>query len=166
MHPPKKPANGGRIPVAEDVYEDMKEADLYGYTFDPKKPPGGQDPFAQRIGAEKSGGRELRQRRARDALDSAAPSEEEEEEDDEGRGVGRRKRRATRRFDLEEAAGTITPKRKVSASMRNPLLKHQSPTAVVGSARKLGLTIFFTIAFKRCEKSLSEQSRVQAMKDR
>ncbi|KAF2795144.1 hypothetical protein K505DRAFT_324292 [Melanomma pulvis-pyrius CBS 109.77] len=116
-HPPKKPANGGRIPVASQVFEDMKEADLYGYVFDPKRPPGCQDPFAQRIGREKTNGRELRQRRARDMLDSAAPSDEDEEEDIEGR-PGKRQRRATRRFEIGDqgpgtgtVTGTTTPKR-------------------------------------------------------
>ncbi|EON68476.1 hypothetical protein W97_07686 [Coniosporium apollinis CBS 100218] len=94
-HPPKKPCTGGRIPVDPAVYEDMKEAELYGYAFDPKKPPGCQDPFSQRIGGEFVGGRELRTRRARD-LGSAAASETE---DEGGRG-GKRARRAVRRFDL------------------------------------------------------------------
>ncbi|KAJ9662130.1 hypothetical protein H2201_006238 [Coniosporium apollinis] len=94
-HPPKKPCTGGRIPVDPAVYEDMKEAELYGYAFDPKKPPGGQNPFSQRIGGEFVGGRELRTRRARD-LGSAAASETE---DDGGRG-GKRARRAVRKFDL------------------------------------------------------------------
>ncbi|KAJ9636259.1 hypothetical protein H2199_007934 [Coniosporium tulheliwenetii] len=83
------------IPVDPAVYEDMKEAELYGYAFDPKKPPGGQNPFSQRIGGEFVGGRELRTRRARD-LGSAAASETE---DDGGRG-GKRARRAVRKFDL------------------------------------------------------------------
>jgi hypothetical protein len=90
----------------------MKEADLYGYVYDPKKLPGTQDPFAQRIGAEKSGGRALRQRRTRDMLDSAAQSEMEEEGENGGRAVGRRQRRATRRFDVAEPpTGTSTPKK-------------------------------------------------------
>lgn len=110
MHPPKKPCNGGRIPVAPEIFEDMKEADLYGYNYDPKKLPGCQDPWAQRPGAEKSGRRELRTRRARDMLDSAAPSEEDEEEDGEGRSI-KRQRRATRKFDgSETATGSVTPK--------------------------------------------------------
>jgi hypothetical protein len=95
----------------------MKEADLYGYVFDPKKPPGTQDAFAQRIGREKGNGRELRQRRARDMLDSAAASEEDEEEEGEGRG-GKRQRRATRKFEIGgdgsgtgAVTGTTTPKR-------------------------------------------------------
>ena len=83
MHPPKKACNSGRIPLASQLFEDMKEADLYGYNFDPKKQPGCQDPWSQRPGAEKSGGRELRTRRARDMLDSAAPSEEDEEDGEE-----------------------------------------------------------------------------------
>ena len=89
----------------------MKEADLYGYIYDPKKLPGCQDPWAQRPGAEKSGGRELRTRRARDMLDSAAPSEEDEEEDEEGR-PAKRQRKATRKFDgTDSGNGTNTPKK-------------------------------------------------------
>jgi hypothetical protein len=110
MHPPKKACNGGRIPIPPPVFEDMKEADLYGYTYDPKKLPGCQDPWAQRPGAEKSGGRELRTRRARDMLDSAAPSEEDEE-DNEGRS-SRRQRKVPRKFDGTDAVtGTNTPKK-------------------------------------------------------
>jgi hypothetical protein len=111
MHPPKKACNGGRIPAAQQVFEDMKEADLYGYTYDPKKLPGCQDPFAQRPGAEKSGGRELRLRRARDMLDSAAPSEEEEEEDNDSR-LTKRQRKAPRKFDgTDTGTGGTTPKK-------------------------------------------------------
>ncbi|CAI6337859.1 unnamed protein product [Periconia digitata] len=117
-HPPKKACNGGRIPMAHQQFEDRKEASLYGYVFDPKKPPGMQDPFAQRPGHEKTGRRELRQRRTRDMLDSAAPSEEEEEEDQESR-PAKRQRRATRPFEVSEqgnntgtGTGTNTPKKK------------------------------------------------------
>lgn len=111
MHPAKKACNGGRIPLAHEVYEDMKEADLYGYTYDPKKLPGAQDPWAQRPGAEKSGGRELRTRRNRDMLDSAPASEEEDDEDNEGR-PAKRQRKATRKFDGSDAGtGASTPKK-------------------------------------------------------
>jgi hypothetical protein len=109
-HPPKKPCNGGRIPRDTAIFEDEKEADLYGYTHDQKKPPGTQDPFTQRPGHEKTNGRELRQRRARDMLDSAAPSEDEDE-DDEGRPT-KRQRRATRRFEgSDQGTGSNTPKK-------------------------------------------------------
>lgn len=113
-HPPKKPCTGGRIPVDPAVHEDMKEADLYNYSYDAKKVPGTQDPFAQRLGRDFVGGRELRQRRARDMLGSAAPSEEEEEDED-GR-PGKRRRRAVQRFDgtgtgTGTATGTDTPQR-------------------------------------------------------
>ena len=110
MHPPKKACNSGRIPLASQLFEDMKEADLYGYNFDPKKQPGCQDPWSQRPGAEKSGGRELRTRRARDMLDSAAPSEEDEE-DGEGR-PSRRQRKPPRKFDGTEVATGATPPKK------------------------------------------------------
>ncbi|KAH6883325.1 hypothetical protein BKA58DRAFT_330741 [Alternaria rosae] len=111
MHPAKKACNGGRIPLAPEVFEDMKEADLYGYVYDPKKPPGCQDPWLQRPGAEKGGRRELRTRRTRDQLESAAPSEEEDEEDGEGR-PSKRQRRATRKFDgTDTGTGANTPKK-------------------------------------------------------
>ncbi|KAH3987733.1 hypothetical protein HBI25_006170 [Parastagonospora nodorum] len=111
MHPAKKACNGGRIPIATDVFEAMKEADLYGYNYDPKKNPEAQDPWGQRPGAEKSGGRELRTRRNRDMLDSAPASEDEDEEDGEGR-PAKRQRRATRKFDGSDAGtGTNTPKK-------------------------------------------------------
>ncbi|USP76331.1 hypothetical protein yc1106_03605 [Curvularia clavata] len=111
MHPAKKACNGGRIPLAPEVFEDMKEADLYGYTYDPKKPSGCQDPWAQRPGAEKGGRRELRTRRTRDMLESAAPSEEEYEDDNEGR-PSKRQRKAPRKFDGTDAGtGATTPKK-------------------------------------------------------
>lgn len=111
MHPAKKACNGGRIPLAPEVFEDMKEADLYGYVYDPKKPSGCQDPWAQRPGAEKGGRRELRTRRTRDMLESAAPSEEENEEENEGR-PSKRQRKAPRKFDGTDAGtGTSTPKK-------------------------------------------------------
>ncbi|XP_014557447.1 hypothetical protein COCVIDRAFT_37148 [Bipolaris victoriae FI3] len=111
MHPAKKACNGGRIPLTPEVFEDMKEADLYGYTYDPKKPLGCQDPWAQRPGAEKGGRRELRTRRTRDMLESAAPSEEEYEDDNDGR-PSKRQRKAPRKFDgTEVATGATTPKK-------------------------------------------------------
>jgi len=91
-------------------FEDRKEADLYAYIHDQKKPAGMQDPFTQRPGHEKTDGRELRQRRTRDMLDSAAPSEEEDDDDD-GR-PGKRQRRATRRFEgSDQGTGSNTPKK-------------------------------------------------------
>lgn len=111
MHPAKKACNGGRIPTAPEVFEDMKEADLYGYIYDPKKLPGCQDPWAQRPGAEKGGRRELRTRRTRDMLESAAPSDEDEDVDQEGR-PSKRQRRATRKFDgTDTGTGANTPKK-------------------------------------------------------
>lgn len=111
MHPAKKACNGGRIPTAPDVYEVMKEADLYGYNYDPKKNPEAQDPWGQRPGAEKSGGRELRTRRGRDMLESAPASEEDDDVDNEGR-PARRQRKATRKFDGSDAGtGSNTPKK-------------------------------------------------------
>ena len=89
----------------------MKEADLYGYNYDPKKLPGCQDPWAQRPGAEKGGRRELRTRRTRDMLESAAVSEEEDAVDEDGR-PAKRQRKATRKFDgTDTGTGTNTPKK-------------------------------------------------------
>ena len=45
---PRKPVKGGRVPLDHAVYEDKKEADLYDYTFDPRKI-GYQDPELQKI---------------------------------------------------------------------------------------------------------------------
>jgi hypothetical protein len=130
MNPAKKACNGGRIPLAQDVFEDMKEADLYGYTHDPKKVPGAQDPWGQRAGAEKSGGRELRTRRNRDMLDSAPVTEDEDDEDNEGR-PAKRQRKATRKFDGSDAGtGASTPK------------KHSG----WGGARKKGVSRFANTA--------------------
>jgi hypothetical protein len=131
MHPAKKACNGGRIPLAEDVFEAMKEAELYSYTYDPKKIPETQDPWAQRPGAEKSGGRELRTRRNRDMLDSAPVSEEDDDEDNDGR--SKRQRKATRKFDGSDAGtgtGNNTPK------------KHSG----WGGARKKGVSRFIKTA--------------------
>jgi hypothetical protein len=161
MHPAKKACNGGRIPTAPDVYEVMKEAELYGYNYDPKKLPEAQDPWAQRPGAEKSGGRELRTRRGRDMLESAPASEEEEDEDGEGR-PAKRQRRATRKFDGSDAGtGTNTPK------------KHNG----WGGARKKGVSRFQKTASetpepesrptKRARVAASNllHQRIQEMKD-
>lgn len=133
-HPAKKPCTGGRIPVDPAVYEDMKEAELYGYAFDPKKPPGGQDPFAQRIGGEFIGGRELRARRARD-LGSAAASETE---DDGDRG-GKRARRAVRKFDLG-ANGTsdAAPVRRGWGGARKRAAASETPDVEGQPVRKRG----------------------------
>lgn len=57
---PRKPANGNRQPLSPTAFEDLKEADIYDYIYDPKKP-GRQDAIAQRVIRDPSG-RELRQR--------------------------------------------------------------------------------------------------------
>lgn len=90
-NPPKKPLTGGRLLLEPAIYDDMLEADLYGYTYDSRKAPGTQDPFRQQAGGGKFvGGRELRQRRGRDvgAVDLSEP------EIDENEGYGTRRRRA------------------------------------------------------------------------
>ena len=60
---PRKPAKGGRVPVDTQIFEDRKEADLYDYTYDPRRI-GFQDPQAQKIQRDAEG-RELRNRRNR-----------------------------------------------------------------------------------------------------
>ena len=65
---PRKPVKGGRVPLDHAVFEDKKEADLYDYTFDPRKV-GYQDPEAQKIYRDAEG-RALRKRRQRNGLDA------------------------------------------------------------------------------------------------
>ncbi|EMC99874.1 hypothetical protein BAUCODRAFT_30285 [Baudoinia panamericana UAMH 10762] len=60
---PRKPAKGGSVPLPQDTFEDMKEADLYDYQFDPRRI-GNQDPDAQKI-VRDAEGRELRKRARR-----------------------------------------------------------------------------------------------------
>lgn len=100
QHPPRKPATGGRVPIDPEIFEAQKQADLYNYAYDAKKGPHGQDPYIQRLGRDL--GRQLRQRRKRDLLDSAAVSEDDGG-DNEG-GPRKRQRRAVQRFE-----GTATP---------------------------------------------------------
>ncbi|KAI9659052.1 MAG: hypothetical protein M1821_002012 [Bathelium mastoideum] len=92
---PRKPATGARNPIDPEIYEDMREAEIYGYTFDPKKI-GQQNPFSQRS-ARGLKGRELRDRRNRDILDMLGLSE-----DDAGGGAagpGRRTRKPTQKVE-------------------------------------------------------------------
>ena len=60
---PRRPATGDRQPRSPTTFEDLKEADLYDYIYDPKRP-GRQDAIGQRIIRDPSG-RELRQRHQR-----------------------------------------------------------------------------------------------------
>ena len=104
-NPPKKPLTGGRTTIDPLIYDDMLEADLYGYTYDAKKQPGQQDPFRQRAGGGKFvGGRELRQRRGRDvgAVDLSEPELTNTE------GYGTRRRRAAQRQMNNSAAASNT----------------------------------------------------------
>lgn len=108
-NPPKKPVNGGRLPLDSQVFEDQKEADLYGYEYDPKKAPGQQDPFRQRkTGPGRNGGRELRQRegvsRRRDA-----GAEVTEGEGTGTEGYGTRRRKAVQKYDGEPKPALARP---------------------------------------------------------
>ncbi|KAL0256555.1 hypothetical protein SLS55_008950 [Diplodia seriata] len=124
---PRKPVNGGRVPVDPIVFDDQKEADIYSYVYDSRKPPGTQDPFSQRIGTDYVGGRELRHRRARDVTtEDLAPSEEE---------GGKRKRRAAQRFDGTTDTGSRTRKREHAAS-ETPEPPGPRKRGKVGSATK------------------------------
>ena len=94
---PRKAATGARLPLDPTVFEDMKEADLYDYVFDLKKP-GRQDPIAQRVLRDASG-RELRQRAPRgrvgaDGLVAAAAAMAGDED-----GGKRRARRPVSKYD-------------------------------------------------------------------
>ncbi|KAH7030229.1 hypothetical protein B0J12DRAFT_704315 [Macrophomina phaseolina] len=124
---PRKPVNGGRVPVDPQVFDDQKEADIYSYVYDARKPPGTQDPFGQRIGTDYVGGRELRHRRTRDVTaEDLAQSEEE---------VGKRKRRAAQRFDGTADTGSRTRKRDHDGS-ETPEPPGPRKRGKVGSASK------------------------------
>ncbi|KAB2570910.1 hypothetical protein BFW01_g6413 [Lasiodiplodia theobromae] len=124
---PRKPVNGGRVPVDPKVFDDQKEADIYSYVYDARKPPGTQDPFSQRIGTDYVGGRELRHRRARDVTtEDLAQSEED---------VGKRKRRAAQRFDGAADSGSRTRKRDHAGS-ETPEPPGPRKRGKVGSATK------------------------------
>ncbi|KAI9705260.1 MAG: hypothetical protein M1820_005258 [Bogoriella megaspora] len=96
---PRKPATGARNPIDPETYEDMREAEIYGYTFDPKRI-GVQNPFTQRS-ARGLKGRELRDRRIRDLPDELS-------EEDTGTGPGRRTRKPTQKVD-GGLSGNATP---------------------------------------------------------
>ncbi|GME22495.1 hypothetical protein BKCO1_10006 [Neofusicoccum parvum] len=124
---PRKPVNGGRVPVDPQVFDDQKEADIYSYVYDARKPPGTQDPFSQRIGTDYVGGRELRHRRTRDVTaEDLAQSEED---------VGKRKRRAAQRFDGTGDSGSRTRKRERGGS-ETPEPPGPRKRGKVGSATK------------------------------
>lgn len=124
---PRKPVNGGRVPVDTRVFDDQKEADVYSYVYDARKPPGTQDPFSQRIGTDYVGGRELRHRRTRDVTtEDLAQSEED---------VGKRKRRAAQRFDGAADSGSGTRKRDHAGS-ETPEPPGPRKRGKVGSATK------------------------------
>ncbi|QDS70466.1 hypothetical protein FKW77_009964 [Venturia effusa] len=102
-NPPKKPVTGGRVPVDPQVFEDQKEADLYGYEYDPKKLPGQQDPFRQRkTGPGRNKGRELRDRREAVSRrrDAGAEATEGEGTGTEGYAM-RRRTKAVQKYDGE-----------------------------------------------------------------
>jgi hypothetical protein len=136
-NPPKKPLTGGRNTVDELIFDDMLEADLYSYTYDPKKAPGQQDPFRQRAGGGKFvGGRELRQRRGRDvgAVDLSDP-----EITDTG-GYGTRRRRAAQLQNNQLEVPLRGQKRVNSAGPSDydgPPRKRGRPSAMQSRVRQL-----------------------------
>ena len=101
---PGKPAKGGTVPIDPLTWEDKKEADLYDYTFDPRKI-GEQDPDAQRIQRDAEG-RELRGRRNRSAFHNTGTVPGWNFGEDQPLG-SRRAVRAPQRFD-----GVVAPPRK------------------------------------------------------
>ncbi|KAF2841004.1 hypothetical protein M501DRAFT_660314 [Patellaria atrata CBS 101060] len=114
-HPAKKPAKGGREIVEKDIWEGLKEAELYNYSYDHRKTACEQNPFAQRIGRNGDAGRELRGRGRRKAKDV------DETEDDgantaavtdvaaEETGPGRRPRREVKKYDGVAPPATPEP---------------------------------------------------------
>ncbi|KAE9978617.1 hypothetical protein BLS_009279 [Venturia inaequalis] len=110
-NPPKKPVTGGRVPIDQQIYEDQKEADLYGYEYDPKKLPGQQDPFQQRkTGPGRIGGRELRDRREAVSRrrDTGAEATEGEGTGTEGYAI-RRRTKAVQKYDGEPKPAVARP---------------------------------------------------------
>ena len=111
---PRKPATGARNPIDPEIFEDMREAEIYGYTFDPKRI-GHQNPFTQRS-ARGLRGRELRDRRKHDILESLGLSE-----DDAGAGPGRRTRKPTQKVEGNfSAAATPEMTRKRGIASMTP----------------------------------------------
>ncbi|TLD29987.1 hypothetical protein E2P81_ATG06640 [Venturia nashicola] len=110
-NPPKKPVTGGRVPIDRQIFEDQKEADIYGYEYDPKKLPGQQDPFRQRkAGPGRIGGRELRDRREAVSRrrDAGAEATEGEGTGTEGYSI-RRRPKAVQRYDGEPKPAAARP---------------------------------------------------------
>ena len=99
---PRRPAVGARLPIDPEIFDDMRESEIYGYTFDPKKI-GHQNPFTQRS-ARGLKGRELRERRNRDLLETLGLSE-----DDAGAGPGRRTRKPTQKVEGNISTAGTTP---------------------------------------------------------
>jgi len=87
----RRPATANRNPIDPTIFEDMKEADLYDYVYDPKKP-GYQDAIAQRVIRDPSG-RELRhrQQRGRTGADTQLVKAAAMSEEDGGRRQRNRK---------------------------------------------------------------------------
>lgn len=105
---PRRPALGGRKPLDQMLYEDRKEADLYDYTFDPRKI-GHQDPDAQRIVRDDQG-RQLRKNRRTD-LNGSIPGWNL---DGEGDLAPKRASRQPQRFHGNAAAAQ--PRKKAPAT--------------------------------------------------
>ena len=140
-HPPKKPAIGGRQPQDPVVFEAMKEADLYNYTFDPKKAPDAQDPFAQRLGRDPLGSRELRRRRG--GHDVVGESEMDD-------GIEtRRQRKPVARYD-----GTMTPQGRGRGRKR--ALASETPDPTELPPRKRG---------RQSAQSLAPYNRIRELRE-
>ncbi|KAF2089900.1 hypothetical protein K490DRAFT_54332 [Saccharata proteae CBS 121410] len=105
---PRKPVTGGRVPVDPKVFEDMKEADLYSYTYDHRKAPGKQDPWNQRVGT------------------------------DEEEASGKRRRKAVQRFDAMPDAASLARKRDVAASETPEPQALPRKKGKLGSGKKIG----------------------------
>lgn len=124
---PRKAVTGNRQPLDDILYQDLLEADLYDYTFDPKRI-GHQNPLAQTVNRDASG-RELRHRQQRNRAGadgnivnrvgaSAAGSEDES-------GL-RRARKPVIKYDgvesnkSRDADGNLIPKRGRGGSRGRP----------------------------------------------
>lgn len=129
---PRKPATGQRNPLDPQIFEDMKESDLYDYVFDPKKI-GFQDPIAQRVVRDASG-RELRTRQPRGQSNINASSAAASADDI---GPGRRAPRPVSKYD-GTIQTTATRKRAAAAMSETPEVEPAAKRGRLGLIRGRG----------------------------
>lgn len=104
-HPPKKPATGGRVPVEPEIFQQLKEIELWGHVLgiegtvpnNPKPGPGNKPSNSAAFAAIASDGKRLRRRGADSALVDGAAGFTASENDGP---MEKRARKPPRRFDI------------------------------------------------------------------